>query len=91
MPCSEAQKTVIFIIMSTNVSLCTLVFILKVLLCLSGFVAAHTLPVLYERYDVQIDSFVYNVFDQFQNHYKKLDSGVLSNISKGKFKLKKHD
>ncbi|XWS41022.1 hypothetical protein CRYUN_Cryun17cG0045500 [Craigia yunnanensis] len=56
-----------------------------------GFVAAHTLPVLYERYDEQIDGFVYNVFDQFQNHYKKLDSGVLSKIPKGKFKLKKHD
>ncbi|KAB2062606.1 hypothetical protein ES319_A10G163500v1 [Gossypium barbadense] len=56
-----------------------------------GFVAAHTLPVLYERYDEQIDGFVYNMLDQFQNHYKKLDSGVLSKIPKGKFKLKKHD
>ncbi|XP_039045739.1 reticulon-like protein B8 [Hibiscus syriacus] len=51
-----------------------------------GFVAAHTLPVLYERYDEQIDGFVYNMFEQLQNHYKKLDSGV-----KGKWKLKKHD
>ncbi|KAE8718573.1 Reticulon-like protein B8 [Hibiscus syriacus] len=51
-----------------------------------GFVAAHTLPVLYERYDDQIDGFVYNIFEQLQNHYKKLDSGV-----KGKWKLKKHD
>ncbi|MBA0779762.1 hypothetical protein Gotri_003973 [Gossypium trilobum] len=56
-----------------------------------GFVAAHTLPVLYERYDEQIDGFVYKVLDQFQNHYKKLDSGFLSKIPKGKFKLKKHD
>ncbi|XVE83653.1 hypothetical protein DITRI_Ditri16bG0103800 [Diplodiscus trichospermus] len=56
-----------------------------------GFVAAHTVPVLYERYDEQIDSFVYNVFEQFQNHYKKLDAGVLSKIPKGKFKVKKHD
>ncbi|TYG99261.1 hypothetical protein ES288_A10G182300v1 [Gossypium darwinii] len=56
-----------------------------------GFVAAHTLPVLYERYDEQIDGFVYNMLDQFQNHYKKLDSGALSKIPKGKFKLKKHD
>ena len=77
--------------MSMHLSLCTLVLILKVLLCFSGFVAAHTLPVLYERYDEQIDSFVYNVLDQFQNHYKKLDSGVLSKIPTGKFKLKKHD
>ncbi|GMI93114.1 reticulon-like B 8 [Hibiscus trionum] len=56
-----------------------------------GFVAAHTLPVLYERYDEQIDGFVYNIFGQLQNHYKKLDSGVLSKIPKGQFKLKKHD
>ncbi|OMO68108.1 Reticulon [Corchorus olitorius] len=57
-----------------------------------GFVAAHTLPVLYERYDEQIDNFVYNVFDQCQNHYKKLDTGVLSKIPKGKyFKVKKYD
>ncbi|TYG49924.1 hypothetical protein ES288_D10G133600v1 [Gossypium darwinii] len=56
-----------------------------------GFVAAHTLPVLYERYDEQIDGFVYKMLDQFQNHYKKLDSGFLSKIPKGKFKLKKHD
>ncbi|KAK6238498.1 hypothetical protein QUC31_003967 [Theobroma cacao] len=56
-----------------------------------GFIAAHTLPVLYERYDEQIDSFVYNFLDQFRNQYKKLDAGVLSKIPKGKFKLKKHD
>ncbi|GMJ08587.1 reticulon-like B 8 [Hibiscus trionum] len=56
-----------------------------------GFVAAHTLPVVYERYDEQIDGFAYNMFEQLQNHYKKLDSGVLSKIPKGKFKLKKHD
>lgn len=54
-----------------------------------GFVAAHTLPVLYENYDVEIDSFVYKVFDQFQHNYKKLDAGVLSKIPKGKFKGKK--
>ncbi|KAE8680731.1 Reticulon-like protein B8 [Hibiscus syriacus] len=51
-----------------------------------GFVAAHTLPVLYERYDEQIDGFVYDMFEQLQNHYKKLDSGV-----KRKLKLKKQD
>ncbi|XP_004303903.1 PREDICTED: reticulon-like protein B8-like [Fragaria vesca subsp. vesca] len=56
-----------------------------------GFVAAHTLPVLYERYGDQIDDFVYSVFGQLQNHYRKLDSSVLSRIPKGNLKAKKHD
>ncbi|KAF7815683.1 reticulon-like protein B8 [Senna tora] len=56
-----------------------------------GFVAAHTLPVLYERYEDQVDSFVYNVFDQMQHNYRRLDAGVLSKIPKGRFKGKKHE
>ncbi|XP_004491277.1 reticulon-like protein B8 [Cicer arietinum] len=51
-----------------------------------GFVAAHTLPVLYERYEDQVDNFAYKVLDQMQNNYRKLDSGLLSKIPKGKFK-----
>jgi len=49
-----------------------------------GIVAAHTLPVFYERYDDQVDSFVYKVLDQFQGQYSKLDAGFLSKIPKGK-------
>lgn len=56
-----------------------------------GFVAAHTLPVLYERYDDQVDGFVYNAFQQFQGHYQKLDRGVLSRFPTGKFRLKKFE
>ncbi|KHN38355.1 Reticulon-like protein B8 [Glycine soja] len=56
-----------------------------------GFVAAHTLPVLYERYEDQVDNFVYKVFDQMQNHYQKLDTGLLSKIPKGKLKGKKYE
>ncbi|KAL5581525.1 hypothetical protein UlMin_013967 [Ulmus minor] len=56
-----------------------------------GFVGAHTLPVLYERYEDQVDNFVYQVLDQFQHHYRKLDKGVLSRIPKGKFKGKKYE
>ncbi|KAF3445024.1 hypothetical protein FNV43_RR14717 [Rhamnella rubrinervis] len=54
-----------------------------------GFVAAHTLPVLYEKYEDQVDSFVYKVLDHLQHNYKKLDAGVLSRIPKGKLKGKK--
>ncbi|KAI3694067.1 hypothetical protein L1987_77026 [Smallanthus sonchifolius] len=47
-----------------------------------GFVAAHTLPVVYEKYDDQIDNTVYNVLGKLQNHYSKLDASVLSRIPK---------
>ncbi|XP_043688531.1 reticulon-like protein B8 [Telopea speciosissima] len=56
-----------------------------------GFVAAHTLPVLYERYEDQVDNFVYNLFGQLQNQYSKLDAGVLSKIPKGNLKGKKSE
>ncbi|XP_020238944.1 reticulon-like protein B8 [Cajanus cajan] len=56
-----------------------------------GFVAAHTLPVLYEKYEDEVDNFVYKVLDQMQNHYRNLDASVLSKISKGKLKGKKHE
>ncbi|KAD3641937.1 hypothetical protein E3N88_31161 [Mikania micrantha] len=45
-----------------------------------GFVAAHTLPVVYEKYDDQIDNMVYNVLGKLQNNYSKLDASVLSRI-----------
>ncbi|CAI9275329.1 unnamed protein product [Lactuca saligna] len=51
-----------------------------------GFVAAHTLPVVYEKYDDQIDSAVYNLFGKVQNHYSKLDTSLLSRIPKAKAK-----
>lgn len=54
-----------------------------------GFIAAQTLPVLYEKYDDQIDGFIYNMLDKFQHNYRKLDASVLSKIPKGSFKEKK--
>nr|CAB3451901.1 unnamed protein product [Digitaria exilis]CAB3455661.1 unnamed protein product [Digitaria exilis] len=48
-----------------------------------GFVCAHTLPVLYEKYQDQVDEFLYNMLGLVQNQYQKLDKGVLS---KGKFR-----
>lgn len=56
-----------------------------------GIVAAHTLPVFYERYEDQVDSFVYKVLQQIQDNYRKLDDGVLSKIPKGKLKGKKFE
>ncbi|XP_030515870.1 reticulon-like protein B8 isoform X2 [Rhodamnia argentea] len=56
-----------------------------------GFVAAHTLPVLYESYEDQVDSFGNQVMDQLQHHYHKLDTGFLSKIPKGKLRAKKFE
>jgi hypothetical protein len=49
------------------------------------------LPVLYERYDDEVDDFVHMALDQLQYNYRKLDAGFLSKIPKGKFKGKKHE
>ncbi|KAJ4976334.1 hypothetical protein NE237_001440 [Protea cynaroides] len=56
-----------------------------------GFVAAHTLPVLYERYEDEVDNFIYNLLGQLRNQYSKLDAGVLSKIPKGNLKGKKSE
>ncbi|KAE8796685.1 Reticulon-like protein B8 [Hordeum vulgare] len=48
-----------------------------------GFVCAHTLPVLYEKYEDQVDDFLYNILGLLRDQYQKLDSGVLSRIPKG--------
>ncbi|CAL1394204.1 unnamed protein product [Linum trigynum] len=56
-----------------------------------GFVGAHTLPVLYEKYEDQVDDFVYKVFEQLRGHYSKLDMSLLSKIPKGKHKGKKDE
>ncbi|KAH9315497.1 hypothetical protein KI387_024124, partial [Taxus chinensis] len=54
-----------------------------------GFVAAHTLPVLYEKYEDQVDSCVYDVLDKMKRHYGRFDSEVLNRIPKGPLKGKK--
>ncbi|KAI3431966.1 Reticulon-like protein, partial [Psidium guajava] len=56
-----------------------------------GFVAMHTLPVLYERYEDQVDSFAYQLLGQFRNHYQKLDAGIFRKIAKAKANSKKHE
>ncbi|KAL9241325.1 hypothetical protein vseg_015448 [Gypsophila vaccaria] len=56
-----------------------------------GFIAAHTLPVLYEKYDDQIDEFVDNLLGRMQHHYKKIDARVLSRIPTRKQWGKKHE
>ncbi|KAK1281466.1 Reticulon-like protein B8 [Acorus calamus] len=54
-----------------------------------GFVAAHTLPVFYERYEDEVDSFIYSLLGHAQSQYKKIDKDLLSKIPKGNLKGKK--
>lgn len=56
-----------------------------------GFVAAHTLPILYEKYDVQVDGFVDNLLGKMQHHYKNIDARVLSRVPTRKYWGRKHD
>jgi len=52
-----------------------------------GFVGAHTLPVLYEKYQDQVDEFLCSMLGLLQKQYQKLGSkGVL-----GKGKARKSD
>uniref|UniRef100_A0A0E0D7Q5 Reticulon domain-containing protein n=1 Tax=Oryza meridionalis TaxID=40149 RepID=A0A0E0D7Q5_9ORYZ len=55
------------------------------------FVSAHTLPVLYEKYEDQVDDFLYNILGLLRDQYQKLDQGVLSKIPKGNMKFKKSE
>ncbi|KAL8139908.1 hypothetical protein V2J09_005929 [Rumex salicifolius] len=56
-----------------------------------GFVAAHTLPVLYEKNEDQVDCFVDNLLGQMQHHYKKIDTGALRRMSTRRFLARKRD
>ena len=38
---------------------------------------------LYEKYDDQVDNFLYGILGLLRDQYQKLDSGVLSRIPKG--------
>jgi hypothetical protein len=46
----------------------------------TGFVCAHTLPVLYEKYEDQVDDFLYSILGLLREQYQKLHSGVLSRM-----------
>eukprot|EP01018_Ginkgo_biloba_P037223 Gb_36522 [translate_table: standard] len=55
-----------------------------------GFVAAYTLPVLYERYETQVDSFAEKAMWKIKEQYRIFDAKVLSKIPRGPLKEKKH-
>ncbi|XP_019182276.1 PREDICTED: reticulon-like protein B8 isoform X2 [Ipomoea nil] len=49
-----------------------------------GFVCAHTLPVLYERYDEAIDSFMELLFEKLWTNFRTLDRKLANHRSTGK-------
>ncbi|GLJ44703.1 hypothetical protein SUGI_0939880 [Cryptomeria japonica] len=48
-----------------------------------GLVAAHILPVLYEKHEDKVDSFISNAWDQTKRNYGRVGSQVLARIPKG--------
>ncbi|KAK1267960.1 Reticulon-like protein B1 [Acorus gramineus] len=54
------------------------------------FVLLHTVPVLYEKYDTQVDCFAEKATIEFKKQYAVFDARVLSKIPKGPFKNKLH-
>ncbi|XP_075502504.1 reticulon-like protein B3 [Primulina tabacum] len=48
-----------------------------------GFILVHTVPVIYEKYDAQIDAFAERAEAEFKKQYAVFDAKVLSKIPKG--------
>ncbi|XP_010251601.1 PREDICTED: reticulon-like protein B2 [Nelumbo nucifera] len=55
-----------------------------------AFVLLHTVPVLYEKYEDQVDSFAEKAMAEIKKQYVIFDAKVLSKIPKGPLKDKKH-
>ncbi|KAL6609553.1 hypothetical protein ACP70R_039522 [Stipagrostis hirtigluma subsp. patula] len=53
-----------------------------------GFLCALTLPVLYERYEAEVDRIIAKGSDDLKKFYKKVDSNVLNKIPRGPVKTK---
>ncbi|XP_026451511.1 reticulon-like protein B1 [Papaver somniferum] len=53
------------------------------------FVLLHTVPVLYEEYEDQVDTFVEKAMHEYKKQYVVFDENVVSNIPRGPLKNKK--
>lgn len=54
-----------------------------------AFVLLHTVPVLYEKYEEQVDNFVEKAMLELKKQYEVFDAKVLSKIPRGQLKNKK--
>lgn len=55
----------------------------------AAFVALHTIPVVYDKYQDKIDPFAEKATIEFKKQYVVFDEKVLSKIPKGPLKGKK--
>ena len=53
------------------------------LLFCASFIFAHIVPVLYEKYEDQVEAFRFKAMDEAKKHYGTFDAKVLSKISRG--------
>nr|CAB3473953.1 unnamed protein product [Digitaria exilis] len=53
-----------------------------------GFLCAHTLPALYERYETEVDHLAARGSEDIKRFYKRLDSNLLNKIPRGPVKTK---
>ncbi|XP_015698712.1 reticulon-like protein B9 [Oryza brachyantha] len=53
-----------------------------------GFLCAHTLPVLYQRYKTEVDHLVAKGSEDIKKFYYKVDSNLLNKIPRGPVKTK---
>ncbi|BAD82488.1 24 kDa seed maturation protein-like [Oryza sativa Japonica Group] len=71
------------LVLSAIGSSCSLTSLLYI-----GFLCAHTLPVLYQRYKTEVDHLVAKGSDDIKKFYKKVDSNLLNKIPRGPVKTK---
>jgi hypothetical protein len=58
----------------------------------AGFVSAHVVPVLYERYEDQVDDSFANLVSVLQKQYRKLDDSLKKKAPRtGSLKSKKRE
>lgn len=55
----------------------------------TGFVLLHTVPVLYEKFEDQVDPFAEKALAEIKKQYAVFDAQVLSKIPRGPLKDKK--
>lgn len=52
-------------------------------LTFTGFLCAHTLPVLYQHYETEVDHLVARGGQDIKKFYEKVDSNLLNKIPRG--------
>ncbi|XP_072151292.1 reticulon-like protein B9 isoform X2 [Setaria viridis] len=53
-----------------------------------GFLCAHTLPALYQRYETEVDHLAARGSEDIKRFYKRIDSNLLNKIARGPVKSK---